>query len=87
MGTESRKTTNGSSRKFSVLTETEVLVRVLGLALCHNEDTITAWSTVQTDVLQVQGGDQPPHPTDGNSFVACSMPTGLHAPAEMSEQD
>ena len=45
--------------KFSVLTETEVLVRVLGLALCHDEDTITAWSTVQTDVLQVRHGDQP----------------------------
>ena len=33
-------------------------------------------------ILQVQGGDQPPLPTNGNSFVACSMPKVLHAPAE-----
>ena len=34
-------------------------------------------------VSQVQGGDQPPLPTNGNSFVACSMPKVLHAPAGM----
>ena len=43
----------------------------------------TACSTVQTEILQVQGGDQPPLPTNGNSFVARSMPKVLHAPAAM----
>ena len=42
----------------------------------------TACSTVQTEIMQVQRGDQPPLPTNGNSSVACSMPKVLHAPAE-----
>ena len=37
-------------------------------------------------ILQVQGGDQPPLPTNGNSFVACSMPKVLHAPALLKER-
>ena len=84
MGTESRKTTNGSSRKFSVLTEAEVLVRVLGLALCHDEDTITAWSTVQTGILQVHRVDQTLLPAQVDSFVGCSLHCALHPPAEMN---
>ena len=32
--------------------------------------------------MQVQRGDQPPLPTNGNSSVACSMPKVLHARAE-----
>ena len=43
----------------------------------------TACSTVQTEILQVQGGDQSPLPTNGNSFVACSMSKVLPAPAVM----
>ena len=42
----------------------------------------TACSTVQTEIMQVQRGDQPPLPTNGNSSVACSMPKVLHARAE-----
>ena len=38
-------------------------------------------------ILQVQGGDQPPLPTNGNSFVACSMPKVLHAPALLKGED
>ena len=48
---------------------------------------MTAWSTVQNDKLQVQGGDQLPPPTDGNSFVACSMPMVLHAPAKKWDEE
>ena len=46
LGTESRKTTNRSSRKFSVLTEAEVLLRVLGLALCHYEENENEMSMI-----------------------------------------
>ena len=41
----------------------------------------TACSAVQAEIWQVQGGDQPPLPTNGNSFVARSMPKVLHTAA------
>ena len=64
------------------ITKKRVVVRLRKPCSSQNHSPYwTACSTVRTETLQVQGGDQPPLPTNGNSFVACSMPKVLHAPA------
>ena len=77
MGTESLETTNRSSRKFSVLTDVEVLVRVLGLALCHVDEIKSRYKNWRPNSL----------PADFRSFVGTDRKSVSVPPAEMNEQD
>ena len=43
---------------------------------------MTAWSTVQTGILQVHRVDQTLLPAQVDSFVGCSLHCALHPPAE-----
>ena len=46
------------------------------------QDSKTAWSTVQTGILQVHRVDQTLLPAQVDSFVGCSLHCALHPPAE-----